>query len=408
MVEFFGTTTEDAPAVVYNYMPEYDHMNIAFVSLDYLAKISECNAQDSGAEITQWLNAHDKQSPPKVVICGAAEGFDTRVPAFVELLVDKIGISCCDILYMSGAMPTQANTAAFRSQVKYPIKILYVSRWPCLVVGANKNIKHWALESRAATAPKKTFLCYNGAMRAHRLALLYQLHTRDLISGALVSAMCPGGTELMKSQCAADLETFFPDLDPCAADTLTNEVVPLTLDFSSTDLLAQSSNNVNADHFESSRFSVIPETTYPSKVYQRASAYPTLPCAFATEKTYKAIFARHPFIILSTPGFLENLRSLGYKTFSPHIDESYDLITDDQQRMNAVVDEVQRLAAMDDDQWMQIQTQVEHILEHNVNHLINNDEYVTKSWILTQNCEHVTIDSSQLLEPRQSHERTLD
>ena len=43
-----------------------------------------------------------------------------------------------------------------------------------------------------------------------------------------------------------------------------------------------------------------------------------------TEKTYRAIANKHPFIVASTPFFLVNLKHKGYRTFSNLIDENYD------------------------------------------------------------------------------------
>lgn len=65
--------------------------------------------------------------------------------------------------------------------------------------------------------------------------------------------------------------------------------------------------------------------------------------AFPTEKTYKTIACARPFIAVTTPYFLEDMRKLGYKTFSPYIDESYDTIEDNDQRMLAIANEVERL-----------------------------------------------------------------
>ena len=45
---------------------------------------------------------------------------------------------------------------------------------------------------------------------------------------------------------------------------------------------------------------------------------------FLTEKTIKVLSCGMPFIILSTPKFLENLKKLGFKTYSSLWDESYD------------------------------------------------------------------------------------
>jgi hypothetical protein len=45
---------------------------------------------------------------------------------------------------------------------------------------------------------------------------------------------------------------------------------------------------------------------------------------FVTEKTYRTMLNRHPFVMQGCPGILEYLQSQGYKTFDSVIDESYD------------------------------------------------------------------------------------
>jgi hypothetical protein len=42
-----------------------------------------------------------------------------------------------------------------------------------------------------------------------------------------------------------------------------------------------------------------------------------------TEKTYRAVVNKHPFIVQSNPGQLNTIKSLGFETFSSIIDESY-------------------------------------------------------------------------------------
>ena len=49
---------------------------------------------------------------------------------------------------------------------------------------------------------------------------------------------------------------------------------------------------------------------------------------FLTEKTYRAIVNRHPFVLAGPVKSLEYLHSLGFKTFHEFIDESYDSIMD--------------------------------------------------------------------------------
>jgi hypothetical protein len=65
-----------------------------------------------------------------------------------------------------------------------------------------------------------------------------------------------------------------------------------------------------------------------------------------TEKTNKPIACARPFIAFATPYFLEDVRHLGFETFSPYIDESYDTETDNQKRLNMIVDEIERITSL--------------------------------------------------------------
>jgi hypothetical protein len=55
-----------------------------------------------------------------------------------------------------------------------------------------------------------------------------------------------------------------------------------------------------------------------------------------TEKTFKAIALEMPFVLVAPAHSLEYLRSYGFRTFAPHIDETYDTIADPVKRIEAV------------------------------------------------------------------------
>jgi hypothetical protein len=65
-----------------------------------------------------------------------------------------------------------------------------------------------------------------------------------------------------------------------------------------------------------------------------------------TEKSLRPIACGRPFILMATPGSLEYLRSYGFETFSPWIDETYDSIQDPVERMQAVLEEMQRISSL--------------------------------------------------------------
>ena len=61
-------------------------------------------------------------------------------------------------------------------------------------------------------------------------------------------------------------------------------------------------------------------------------------------KMFKVMMVGRPFIEVSTAGTLADLHDLGFETFGDFIDESYDLIADPFQRIDAICREIQRLS----------------------------------------------------------------
>jgi hypothetical protein len=90
--------------------------------------------------------------------------------------------------------------------------------------------------------------------------------------------------------------------------------------------------------------------------------------SFLSEKTFKPILLKMPFIIIGQPYSLKKLKSLGYKTFSHLWDESYDNILDPQKRMNRIVELVAYLSTLDLKKLIIDNTE---ILEYNYKNLIN-------------------------------------
>jgi len=97
---------------------------------------------------------------------------------------------------------------------------------------------------------------------------------------------------------------------------------------------------------------------------------------FLSEKTFKPIAKCHPFIIVSVPNMLEKIRELGYKSFSPFIDESYDLELDDNLRLLKIIKEIERISNFSDGEIEQFINNVKPICEHNKNVLLNKKNFI--------------------------------
>lgn len=81
-----------------------------------------------------------------------------------------------------------------------------------------------------------------------------------------------------------------------------------------------------------------------------------------TEKTIKNLYIGKPFIVMGGVGILAKLKSLGFRTFSPWINESYDNIPNNFLRLEAIRQEIDRLASIDVNQVYQ---ELLPIIKHN-------------------------------------------
>ena len=84
-----------------------------------------------------------------------------------------------------------------------------------------------------------------------------------------------------------------------------------------------------------------------------------------TEKSLRPIALRQPFMLVATYGSLEYLRSYGFKTFDPIIDESYDTIKDPVKRLDAIVQVMQKISQWTDSERIKNMTCLQEIADYN-------------------------------------------
>ena len=96
------------------------------------------------------------------------------------------------------------------------------------------------------------------------------------------------------------------------------------------EITSDSSATYDAYDFAHTNCSIVLETVYDQRIH-------------LTEKTLRPLACGHPFMILNGPGALETIRSYGFKTFQPYINESYDKETAPMKRMDMVLREMRRI-----------------------------------------------------------------
>ena len=84
-----------------------------------------------------------------------------------------------------------------------------------------------------------------------------------------------------------------------------------------------------------------------------------------TEKIWRNLVYRKPFVCVGQKGTLKQLHQWGYKTFHPWIDEGYDNLDDDD-RIFAVFEQVKKLCLMSNTELATMCNDLEHIHDHNI------------------------------------------
>lgn len=187
----------------------------------------------------------------------------------------------------------------------------------------------------------KVYLCYNRRAKKQRVDLVYKLKLLNILEKGYVS---------LGNDFEFNIETH-PNIPMDFFNSL-----PMTFD--NTDLSVNQANTLIDKDFINSYISIVTETwTTPDRI-------------FPTEKIFKPIMALHPFLVLATPGFLKQMESFGYKTFSQWFDQSYDTEMDLNLRIEKIVKEVTKLCSLSDEQLQNMLVEMLPTLKHNVNNFI--------------------------------------
>jgi hypothetical protein len=96
---------------------------------------------------------------------------------------------------------------------------------------------------------------------------------------------------------------------------------------------------------------------------------------FLSEKIFKPLSNLQPFILLGDYGTLVELKRLGFKTFEPFIDESYDLELDPTIRMQKIEKEIEKLKNKSIEEIHQWYYSIKDILLYNQKHMYSFSNY---------------------------------
>lgn len=231
-------------------------------------------------------------------------------------------------------------------------------------------------ETSDISAIKYPFLCLNGSSRSHRIMFLCTLQELGILSLGLTSwnfdltkkPFTNFSFNYENNKCPINLLTLSPptrvnDRVTWSAPQLeiynkhshkfiNQKYVPLAISEYNPECTIE-------EHFKKSFLYVITETVFDN------------PTQFITEKTFKALINRRPFVILGPCGTLKILHHFGFKTFDSIFDESYDTIINPSDRLVAVANIVNQFTNKSIDELKEICYAIEDILDYNYNHYVN-------------------------------------
>jgi hypothetical protein len=90
-----------------------------------------------------------------------------------------------------------------------------------------------------------------------------------------------------------------------------------------------------------------------------------------TEKILRPIACGHPFILAAGPGSLEYIRSYGFKTFAPWIDESYDQETDSLKRLEKIIQSMEHIQQLQGSELENFSKGIKQIADFNKTHFFS-------------------------------------
>ena len=191
---------------------------------------------------------------------------------------------------------------------------------------------------------KQNFLIYCRGWSGHRE---YRIKFQELLYQHNLTEQSITGIKKV-SDCNCSIEHF---------KFKNHEFIPKNFDFFYNLLDNQHASNESArycpEDFNNTHISVVLETIFDgTKIH-------------LTEKILRPIACGHPFMLAAGPGSLEYLRQYGFKTFSPWINEDYDLEFDSVQRLEKIIYSMKEYSHLSNNDQQLVRRELLQIAEYN-------------------------------------------
>jgi hypothetical protein len=268
----------------------------------------------------------------KIVLLDWYEGIryspDTQIYRFHDkfaVLISELRIPPKNLVYVD------ANAILHKDERPNGPRIVYENYWLAIY-----NHIHRSNIPKFDFNPNKPFryLSYARHWNSSRQYVTFDLFNRDLIQHGLVSC---GSSHAFSTAADSQIRDAHNEFrgnimiwNPTASAEKVEEFLsklPMTLD---ADLAVNQAETINHDHHRDSDISLLQETHMNPET------------VFLSEKTVRALMLGHPFLMMSSPGTIAEIRRLGFYTYSHVFDERYDQEMNVIKRRDMVIDELEK------------------------------------------------------------------
>jgi hypothetical protein len=292
---------------------------------------------------------------------------DNNIQLF-EKQMNKLGVNSSSIIFLGGSNFSEYYEKYPNSKVKIYNGHLFIKgfvdeikEFPCIGnLGYEcKLVDETDLDINKIRPYK--FLCNNRTMeKPHRILAAYLALKYDLLKDGMFSFIQKLDYEKIKDI----FDKTYQNIDDDIIKKL-SELLPYELDTHELSIFKKRNfgvKNNKIDWYSDCYINLVTETFFGHNV-------------FLSEKIFKPIGNLQPFIVFGDYLTLAELRKLGFKTFEPFIDESYDLEKDQKKRAILIEKEIEKLNNLSIEEIHNWYYSIKDILIYNKTHLYTFEKY---------------------------------
>lgn len=316
------------------------------------------------ADFMKRVRAGDPDA--QLILSNSHEGYTGILKYLYDDVVIKQNIPSSNITLVTGAFDIKLpNELAANDRGVPPIKIEIGMDFEL----ATQEHLQYQLEELEIKFPETlvdkpyrySFLNLNRRWRMHRPMFVAMLVAHSIIDRGLVS-FGPSDDNGDWNEVWIEIEHLMRDfpLDMEYLSAYKHKIQNMPPRYLDTDELVTNRAKIEGNEgwmYADTYFSLVSETHFFDHMPEHS--------VFFSEKVFKPIAFKHPFILIAPPGSLTALKSLGYKTFSGLINEDYDKERHDVKRMLMILKETKRLDALGGAELSDWLAQAKEICEYN-------------------------------------------